>query len=51
MCAIGTILDLNGAVWKMDEKKDAPILVVVVDWDLPDVVNLETTGDLAIVEQ
>ena len=42
MHAVGTILDSDVLVLTMNEEEDGPILVV--NWDLADVEDLETTG-------
>ena len=38
-CAVGTILDLGGVDWTMDE--DGCILVVVAGWGLPGEIDLK----------
>ena len=46
----GTVSDSDGAVWTIDEEAGTN-LVVVADWDLPDIVDLGTTVSLAILER
>ena len=36
-------------VWTMDEEEAGPNLIVVVVWDLPDIIDLKTTGYVAIL--
>ena len=49
MHAVGTIIDSNGAAWTMDEENGSN-LVAVVSWDLPDIVDLETRDNWAILK-
>ena len=47
-CANGAMLVLGSVAWTTGEQEDGPILVVVMIWYLPDIVDKETADESAI---
>ena len=48
MHVVGTVsTNSGGAIWVMNEKEVGPNLVVVVYWNLPDIIDMGTTDSAA----